>query len=144
MRFMMIVKATQDSEAGVGPSEELFAAMMRYNEELAKAGVLLAADGLHPSSNGIRISYPEPGGKPKVVDGPFTESKEIIAGYTLIEVKSREEAIEWAMRMPDPNGFGEGEIELRQVFEAPELTHNPELIAKEAELREQMERLKKS
>lgn len=134
MRFMMIVKATRDSEAGVMPSEELVAAMIRYNEELAKAGVLLAADGLHPSSNSVRISYPEPGGKPKVVDGPFTEAKELIAGYTLIEVKSREEAIEWALRMPDPHGFGEGEIELRQVFEAPELTENPEL-------QKQMERL---
>ena len=94
MRFMLIVKATTDSEAGVKPSQELIEAMQSYNEELAKAGVLLAADGLRPSSDGIRISYPEPGGKPKVIDGPFTESKEIIAGYTLIEVKSREEAIE--------------------------------------------------
>ena len=129
MRFMMIVKATKDSEAGEPPSPELFEAMMRYNEELAKAGVLLAADGLHPSSGAIRISYPEPGGKPTVVDGPFTEAKEIIAGYTLIEVRSREEAIEWAMRMPAPPGFGEGQIELRQVFEGAELTDNPELLA---------------
>jgi hypothetical protein len=144
MRFMMIVKATQDSEAGVKPSEELFAAMMRYNEELAKAGVLLAADGLQSSSSGIRISYPEPGGKPKVTDGPFTEAKELIAGYTLIEVKSREEAIEWAMRMPDPHGFGEGEIELRQVFETPELTQDPQMLIHEAALRQQMDRLKKS
>ncbi|MBW7458121.1 YciI family protein [Paenibacillus sepulcri] len=140
MRFMMIVKATKDSEAGAMPSEELFEAMMRYNEELVKAGVLLAADGLHPSSSAIRISYPEPGGKPKVLDGPFTEAKEMIAGYTLIEVKSREEAIEWAMRMPDPHGFGEGQIELRQVFEGPELTENPELLADHDALREEMER----
>ncbi|GIQ69467.1 hypothetical protein XYCOK13_22910 [Xylanibacillus composti] len=105
MRFMMIVKATKDSEAGKLPSPELIEAMMRYNEELVKAGVLLAGDGLHPSSNAIRISYPEPGGKPQVVDGLFTEAKELIAGYTLIEVKSREEAIEWAMRMPDPHGW---------------------------------------
>jgi hypothetical protein len=118
--------------------------MTRYNEELVKAGVLLAADGLHPSSGSIRISYPEPGGKPKVIDGPFTESKELIAGYTLIEVKSREEAIEWAMRMPDPHGFGEGEIELRQVFEAPELMQNPEMLARENALREQMKKLKKT
>lgn len=144
MRFMMIVKATKDSEAGVMPSKELFEAMQRYNEELVKAGVLLAADGLHSSANAIRISYPEPGGKPKVTDGPFTEAKELIAGYTLIEVKSREEAIEWAMRMPDPHGFGEGQIELRQVFEVPELTQDPETLVKEAELREQLERLKKS
>jgi hypothetical protein len=144
MRFMMIVKATKDSEAGAMPSEELVAAMTRYNEELVKAGVLLAADGLHPSSSSIRISYPEPGGKPKVIDGPFTESKELIAGYTLIEVKSREEAIEWAMRMPDPHGFGEGEIELRQVFEMPELMQNPEALARDTALREQMEKQKKS
>lgn len=141
MRFMMVVKGTKDSEAGVMPSQELLEAMMRYNEELAKAGVLLAADGLHASSTGIRISYPEPGGKPKVIDGPFTEAKEIIAGYTLIEVKSREEAIEWAMRMPDPHGNGEGQIELRQVIDAPELTQNPETLAV---LRDQMDRLKKS
>jgi len=143
MRFMMIVKATQDSETGVKPSEELFAAMTRYNEELAKAGVLLAADGLQSSSNGIRISYPEPGGKPKVTDGPFTEAKELIAGYTLIEVKSKEEAIEWAMRMPDPHGFGEGEIELRQVFETPELTRDPKMLALEADLRNQINMLNK-
>jgi hypothetical protein len=130
MRFMMIVKATKDSEAGVMPSQVLFDAMAKYNEELARAGVLVAAEGLHPSSGAIRISYPEPGGKPKVVDGPFTESKEIIAGFTLIEVKSKEEAVEWAMRMPDPHGFGEGEIELRQVFEAPELTRDPDALAK--------------
>jgi hypothetical protein len=143
MRFMMIVKATKDSEAGVKPSEELFAAMMRYNEELAKAGVLLAADGLQSSSSGIRISYPEPGGNPKIIDGPFTEAKELIAGYTLIEVNSREEAIEWAMRMPDPHGFGEGEIELRQVFEMPELTQDPNMLAMEADLRNQINMLNK-
>ncbi|MFK7696628.1 YciI family protein [Paenibacillus sp. HJGM_3] len=130
MRFMMIVKATKDSEAGVMPSPELLVAMTKYNEELANAGVLVAAEGLHPSSGAIRIAYPEPGGKPKVVDGPFTESKELIAGFTLIEVKSKEEAIEWAMRMPDPHGFGEGEIELRQVFDAPELTMDPDALAK--------------
>jgi hypothetical protein len=122
MKFMMIVKATSDSEAGAPPSPELLDAMLRYNEELARAGVLLAAEGLQPSAGGIRISYPEPGGKPKVADGPFAESKEIIAGFTLIEVKSREEAIEWAMRMPDPHGGGQGQIELRQVFEPEDLT----------------------
>jgi len=135
MRFMMIVKATTDSEAGVLPSQELIDAMMKYNEELVKSGILLAGDGLQPSSKGIRISYPEPGGSPEIVDGPFAESKELIAGYYLIDVKSREEAIEWALRMPDPHGFGQGEIELRQVFETEELTDNPETIAKEAELR---------
>lgn len=139
MRFMMIVKASTDSEAGVLPSQELVEAMQRYNEELAKAGVLLAGDGLHPSSSGIRISYPEPGGKPKVTDGPFTEAKELIAGYTLIDVKSREEAIEWALRMPDPHGFGQGEIELRQVYESEELTDDAETLAKQAALRKQLE-----
>ncbi|WP_336775534.1 YciI family protein [Paenibacillus sp. MMO-58] len=138
MRFMMIVKATTDSEAGVLPSQELIDAMQKYNEELVKAGVLLAADGLHSSSNAVRISYPEPGGKPKVVDGPFTEAKEMIAGYTLIEVKSREEAIEWALRMPDPHGYGQGEIELRQVFEVEELMEDPESIAREEALRKQI------
>lgn len=140
MRFMMIVKATKDSEAGVMPSQELIDAMARYNEELARAGVLVAAEGLHPSSSAIRISYPQVGGKSQVLDGPFTEAKELIAGFTLIEVRSREEAIEWAMRMPDPHGFGEGEIELRQVFEAHELTQNPEALAKEQELRAQVTR----
>ena len=138
MRFMMIVKATTDSEAGNLPSQELLDAMQKYNEELVRAGVLLAADGLQPSSGAIRISYPEPGGKPKVVDGPFTEAKEMIAGYTLIEVKSREEAIEWALRMPDPHGFGQGEIELRQVFEMKELANDPETVAKDAALRQQI------
>jgi hypothetical protein len=135
MRFMMIVKATKDSEAGVMPSQELLNAMMKYNEELVKAGVLVAAEGLHPSTSGIRISYPVPGGKPKVMDGPFTEAKELIAGFTLIEVRSREEAVEWAMRMPDPHGFGEGEIELRQVFDAPELTQDPEMLVRVSKLR---------
>ncbi|MHA6480937.1 YciI family protein [Paenibacillus sp. strain BS8-2] len=138
MRFMMIVKATADSEAGVKPTPQLIEAMQRYNEELIKAGVFLAADGLQPSMNAVRISYPEPGGKPKVIDGPFTEAKEVIAGYTLIEVKSREEAIAWAMRMPDPHGFGQGEIELRQVFEMEEIMDNPDSIAKEAALRAQV------
>ncbi|MEK5641811.1 hypothetical protein BK138_09155 [Paenibacillus rhizosphaerae] len=144
MRFMMIVKATTDSEAGVLPSPELLEAMQRYNEELARAGVMLGGDGLFPSSSAIRISYPEPGGKPKVVDGPFTEAKEMIAGYTLIEVKSREEAIEWALRMPDPHGYGQGQIELRQVFEMEDLTDNPEAIAKDNALRQQLEEQRKA
>jgi hypothetical protein len=96
------------------------------------------------SASGIRISYPEPGGKPKVVDGPFTEAKEMIAGYTLIEVKSREEAIEWALRMPDPHGFGQGEIELRQVFEFEELMEDSASRAKEEALRKQVDELKKA
>jgi hypothetical protein len=144
MRFMMIVKANNDSEAGVMPSQELIDEMMKYNEELVKAGVLLAGEGLHPSSNGVRISYPTAGGKPKVTDGPFTEAKELIAGFWLIQVKSREEALEWAMRVPAPHGYAGGEIELRQVFESPELTQDPESLAKEIELRDQVEKLKKS
>ncbi|OXM14473.1 YciI family protein [Paenibacillus herberti] len=144
MRFMMIVKASTDSEAGVMPSQELIEAMQKYNEELVRAGVLLAADGLQPSSNGIRISYPEPGGKPKVIDGPFTESKEVIAGYTLIEVKSREEAIQWALRMPDPHGYGQGQIELRQVFDVEDLMTDPDTLEKEAVLRAQIEEQKKA
>lgn len=143
MRFMMIVKASTDSEAGAAPSQELIDAMQKYNEELVKAGVLLAADGLMPSSNGIRISYPEPNGKPKIVDGPFTEAKEIIAGYTLIEVNSREEALEWALRMPDPHGYGQGEIELRQVWDVESLIEDPKSLANERNLRNQVMEQKK-
>lgn len=126
MLFMMIVKASKNSEDGNLPSSDLIEAMTKYNEELVKAGVRVMAKGLHPSSNGIRISYPNPGEKPVVTNGPFKESKELIAGFILIDVKSREEAVEWAMRMPDPQGHGEGQIELRQVFEAPELTEEAE------------------
>lgn len=144
MKFMLIVKATKDSEAGVMPSQEMFDAMMKYNEELVKAGVLLAADGLHPSSNAIRISYPVPGGKAVMTDGPFTETKELIAGYWIIQVRSREEAIEWALRAPDPHGHGEGQIELRQVFDAPEMTQDPNLLARETQLREQVEKQKQA
>ncbi len=116
MRFMMLVKANKDSEAGKMPSEELLSAMGKYNEELMKAGVLLDLAGLQPSSKGARIEFS--GGKCTVVDGPFTESKELIAGYWIIQVKSREEAIEWAKRAPNPAGEGQkGEIEIRQFFE---------------------------
>jgi hypothetical protein len=111
---MIIVKATRDSEAGVMPDEELIAAMATYHEELAKAGALLDASGLHPSSKGWRIQYS--GGKRTVVDGPFTESKELIAGYTIIQVKSKEEALEWTRRFPNPHRT-DGEIEVRQLFE---------------------------
>jgi hypothetical protein len=120
MLFMMIVKASKNSEAGNLPSPELMEAMTKYNEELVKAGVRVMAKGLHPSSNGLRLSYPEVEGKPVVTEGPFTDSNDLVAGFFLIDVKSREEAIEWAMRMPDPQGHGEGQIELRQIFEAPE------------------------
>jgi hypothetical protein len=116
VRFMMIVKANKDSEAGKMPSEALLSAMGKYNEELLKAGVLLDLAGLQPSSKGARIKFSE--GKRTVVDGPFTESKELIAGYWIIQVKSREEALEWAKRAPNPHGEGqEGEIEVRQFFE---------------------------
>ena len=136
MRFMMLVKANQDSEAGVMPSEEILAEMGKYNEELVKAGVLLAGEGLHPSSKGARVTYS--GSKRTVTDGPFTEAKELIAGFWLIQVKSKEEAIEWAKRVP----FQDGEVELRQVFEAedfgPEFT--PELREQEERLRAQVAR----
>jgi hypothetical protein len=116
MRFMIIVKATGDSEAGVMPEEKLIAAMATYHEELAKAGVLLDASGLQPSAKGWRIRYS--GGKRTVIDGPFAETKELIAGYTLIQVKSREEALEWTRRYPNPVGEGaDAEIEVRQLFE---------------------------
>jgi hypothetical protein len=116
MRFMMIVKANKDSEAGKMPSEQLLSAMGKYNEELMKAGVLLDLAGLQSSSKGARIKFS--GGKRTVVDGPFTETKELIAGYWIIQVKSREEALEWAKRVPNPSGEGqEGEIEIRQFFE---------------------------
>lgn len=116
MLFMIVVKASKNSEAGNLPSLELREAMRKYNEELVNAGVRMMAKGLHPSSNGIRISYPI-GEKPIVTEGPFPETNELIAGFILIDVQSREEAIEWAKRMPDPQGNGEGQIELRQVIE---------------------------
>ncbi|MED3572661.1 YciI family protein [Cytobacillus praedii] len=123
MLFMLIVKASKNSEAGNLPSLELREAMTKYNEELVKAGVRVMAKGLHPSSNGIRLLYPKQGEKPVVTDGPFTET---IAGFILIDVKSREEAIDWAMLMPDPQGHGEGQIEVRQVIEFPEQTNKQE------------------
>jgi hypothetical protein len=117
MKFMMIVKANKDSEAGVMPDEKLISAMTRYNEELSKAGVLLDLSGLQPSSKGARIKF-SPGGKRAVIEGPFTQTDGLIAGYWLIQVKSKEEAIEWAKRAPAPHGeSAESEIELRQLFE---------------------------
>jgi hypothetical protein len=121
MRFVIMVKANKDSEAGVMPEEKLIAAMAKYHEELAKAGVLLDASGLHASSKGWRIKYS--GRKHTVVDGPFAESKELIAGYTMIQVKSRDEALEWTKRFPSPFGEqAEGEIEVRQLFELDDFT----------------------
>jgi hypothetical protein len=114
MRFMILVKATKDSEAGAMPPEERFAAMATYHDELQKAGVLRDASGLQPSAKGWRIKYS--GNKKTLVDGPFAETKELIAGYTLIEVKSRQEALEWTKRFPNPH-LTEGEIEVRQLFE---------------------------
>ncbi len=118
MLFMLIVKSSKNSEAGHMPSVELMDAMDRYNKELLGAGVRVMAKGLKPSSTGIRISYPNSTQEPVVTEGPFTETEpqDIIAGFILIEVNSREEAIKWAMRMPDPQGDGEGQIELREVF----------------------------
>ena len=137
MRFMILVKANKDTEAGVLPSEQLLAEMGNYNAELVKAGVLLAGEGLQPSSKGARVKFS--GAKRTVVDGPFSEAKELIAGFWLIEVKSKEEAIEWVKRVPNPTGE-EGEIEIRQVFEAedfgPALT--PELREQEEQLRAQV------
>jgi hypothetical protein len=115
MRFMIIVKATEDSEAGKQPDPEVFEAMADYHEELVRAGVLLDASGLHPSAKGWRIEY-DGRGSSRVVDGPFAETKELIAGYTLIDVSSREEAMEWARRFPNPGGE-EGCIEVRQLFD---------------------------
>jgi hypothetical protein len=115
MRFMIIVKATKDSEAGALPSEKLLTAMGKYNEELAKAGILLAGEGLQPSSKGARVRFSGP--KRTVVDGPFAETKELIAGFWMWKVKSKEEAIEWVKRCPNPMP-GDSEIEIRQVFEA--------------------------
>jgi hypothetical protein len=117
MLFMLIVKASKNSEAGNPPPRELISAMTEYNRELVRAGVRVMARGLHPSSNGIRLSYPEPDGQPVITKGPFTESNDLVAGFILIEVDSMQEAEKWAMKMPDPQGFGEGQVELRQVFE---------------------------
>jgi hypothetical protein len=127
MKFMMIVKATKDSEAGVMPDEKILAAMARYNEELTRAGVLLDLSGLAPSSQGARVRF-SAGGKRAVIDGPFTEAKELIAGYWLIQVKSREEAIEWAKRIPfepDPKTGAEPEVELRRLFELDDFAPSP-------------------
>jgi hypothetical protein len=121
---MILVKANKDSEAGVKPSEELFAAMADYHEQLAKAGVLLDASGLQPSSKGWRVKYS--GVKRSVVDGPFTEAKELVAGYTMIQVKSKEEAVEWSRRFPNPTlDGGDCEIEVRQIFELDDFGDSP-------------------
>lgn len=136
MRFMILVKASPESEAGKMPSEKLLTEMGKYNEELVKAGVMLAGEGLHPSSKGARVQFS--GSKRTVVDGPFAETKELVAGFWLIQVKSKEEAIEWVKRCPNPME-SDSEIEIRQVFEAEDF--GAEFTP---ELREQEERLRAS
>jgi hypothetical protein len=134
MRFMILIKASKDSEAGVLPPEQLLTEMGQFNEELVKAGVMLAGEGLQPSSKGARVKFA--GGNRTVVDGPFAETKELIAGFWLWQVKSMDEAIEWVKRIPNPTG-DDGEVEIRQVFEADDF--GPELSPK---LRKQEERLR--
>jgi hypothetical protein len=137
MRFMIIVKATPDSEAGVMPDEKLLAAMGKYNEELVNAGVMTAGEGLHPSSKGAKVRFS--GSRRTVVDGPFAEAKELIAGLWIFNVKSLEEAIEWVKRCPNPM-LGDSEIEIRQIFEAEDFgaEFTPELREQEAKLRERI------
>ena len=137
MRFMIIVKASQDSEAGVMPSEELMTAMGNYNEELVKAGILIDGDGLQPSSKGARVRFS--GDKRTVIDGPFAETKELIAGYWIWQVKSKQEAIEWVKRCPNPMPGTDAEIEIRQVFEAEDFgaEFTPELREQEERVRAQ-------
>ena len=134
MRFMVIVKANKESEAGVLPDEKLLADMGKYNEELVKAGVMLAGEGLHPSSKGVRVKFS--GSKRTVIDGPFSETKELIAGYWLFQTKSLEETIEWVKRSPNPFPTGESEIEIRQVFESDDFgaEFTPELREQEARI----------
>jgi hypothetical protein len=138
MKFMMLVKANKASEAGVMPSTEMFEAMGKYNEELVKAGVMLAGEGLHPSSNGARVVFK--GDKKTVVDGPFAETKELIAGFWIIQVRSKEEAIEWAKRCPNPHGNEDTYLEIRQVFAAEDFgpTLTDELKENEQRLRDQI------
>ena len=144
MRVMVMVKATKNSEASVMPSEKLLAEMGKFNEELVKAGVMLAGEGLHPSSKGKRVVFS--GGKKTILDGPFTETKELIAGFWLWQVKSMEEALAWARRCPDPMPGEEAILEIRPVFEAEDFgkEFTPELQAQEERLRAEIERQRKS
>ena len=139
MRFMVMVKASRDSEAGVMPSEKLLTDMGKFNEELGKAGVMLAGEGLHPSSKGKRVRFA--GGKKTVVDGPFTETKELVAGYWIWQVKSIEEAVDWVRRCPEPMPGEESEIEIRPIFEADDFGEEltPELRDREERLRAEIE-----
>ncbi len=138
MRFIVMVKATKDSEAGVLPSQELLAAMGKYNEELVKAGIMLAGEGLHPSSKGARVRFS--GNKHTVIDGPFAETKELVAGFWLWNAKSKEEAIEWVKKCPNPMP-GDSEIEIRQIFEPEDFggEFTPELREQEERLRAEIE-----
>ena len=138
MRFMVIRKADAQTEAGVLPTKQLVDAMIKYNEEMVRAGVMLAGDGLQPSAKGARIKFSR--GKPKVIDGPFTETKELVAGYSIIQVKSRAEAIEWLKRWPVEDADGEVELELRQLYEAEDFGEEftPELRKQEERIREQV------
>ena len=140
MRVMAIVKATQDSEAGKMPKEEMLAAMGKFNEELAEAGVMIGGEGLHPSSKGARVQFGG-GGERTVTDGPFAETKELIAGFWILQVDSFEEAVEWIKKCPDPHEEG-GEIEIRQVFEAEDFGEEltPELREQEDRIRDKAER----
>ena len=144
MKVMVIVKATKNSEAGIMPGEQLLSAMGKYNEQLVNAGVMLAGDGLKPSVQGKRIKFS--GGKRTVVDGPFAETKELIAGYWIWQVRSMEEAVEWARRCPDPMPGEDAELEIRPVFEAEDFgaEFTPELRAQEEKLRAEVERQKKN
>src|SRR3954449_5727221 len=141
MRFMILVKANKDSEAGVLPDEKLLTEMGKFNEELVKAGVMLSGDGLHPSSKGARVRFS--GNKRTVIDGPFAETKELIAGFWLWQVKSKEEAIEWVKRCPNPMPGTEAEIEIRQVFESEDFGEEftPELREQEERLRAEAAKL---
>jgi hypothetical protein len=139
MRFMIIRKADKDTEAGTLPSGQLLADMTKYNEAMVKAGVMTGGEGLKPSSQGARIKFS--GGKPTVIDGPFAETKELIAGFTMIDVKSREEALDWVKRWPPSDGHGAVELELRPVFEAEDFgaEFTPEMRAAEERLRGEIE-----
>ena len=143
MKFMILVKATKDSEAGIMPSEQVLSEMGKFNEELVKAGVMLAGEGLHPSSKGARVRFSGP--KRTVIDGPFAETKELVAGFWLWKCKSRQEAIDWVKRCPNPMP-GESEIEIRQVFEAEDFgaALTPELKEQEDRLRKKTETLAKA
>ena len=139
MKVMVLIKATEDSEAGVMPSEELLSQMLEFNEELVKAGVMLAGEGLHPSSKGVRVDFS--GGGRKVINGPFAETKELLAGFWVWQVKSLDEAIEWVKRIPEDPDHPDSQVEIRPIFEAEDFGEEftPELREQERRIREQAE-----